>query len=162
MEVDNQGVEVVEQEVVRRPDAIVPRFGVADLEITSKIDCFVVVSNKGGMLEVDGIRDLIDPRFDFRGRTSEDEGLLEPWSTSWIARRWSSISRSGWGRSLRQNRGSNDAVGERLDSLAYMVLGSPNSIEMVAQSEYSIENTLSLLLWSDSIRHGDSVSRYIP
>ena len=130
-EVDDQGVKVVEQEVVRQPDAVVPRFGVADLEITSKIDCFVVVGNKGGTLEVDGVRDLVDPRFNFGGGTSEDEGFLEPWSTSWITRRWSSMSRSGWGRSLRRNRGSKDAVGERLDSSAYVVLGSPNSIEMV-------------------------------
>ena len=95
MGVDDQGVKVVKQKVLRRLDAVIPRFGVADLEITSKIDCFVVVGNKGGTLEVDGIRDLVDPRFDFGGGTSEDEGLLEPRSTSWVARRRSSMSRSG-------------------------------------------------------------------
>ena len=158
-EVGDQGVEVVEQEVVRRPDAVVPRFGVADLEITSKIDCFVVVSNKGGTLEVDGVRDLVNPRFDFGGGTSEDEGFLEPWSTSWITRRWSSMSRSGWRRSLRRNRGSKDAVGERLDSLTYVVLGGADTVKMVTQSKDSIEDTLPFLLWSDSIRHGDGVGR---
>ena len=106
-----------------------------------------------------GIGDLVNPRFDFSRRTSEDEGILEPGRTSRITRGWRSRSRGDWTRGLGWSRGSKDTVGERLDSLTYVVLGGADTVKMVTQSEDSIEDTLPFLLWSDSIRHGDGVGR---
>ena len=76
----------VPEKILSRLDPVVPGLRIADLQVASNIDGLVEVRGESCTLEVHGIGDLVDPRFDFSSRTAKDERFLEPRGAAWKGR----------------------------------------------------------------------------